>query len=318
MSVFDLCITPYVYLMSYVMRVLDWAYIWWTESKRPLVPGVRVERIKIPSRDPGRFIHAIKYSPEGAQGMLPVHLSWQASGWVLLRLGLDRYMHSTFAKRMNAVVIDADYRRGPWHKYPAAQDDCEDAVGYVLANPARYDLGRFTLGGSSAGGNMALSTAARFGPEVINGVFALYPVTELDLVPQTARDKVAPNRKYHSGVVLVPWMFQVFYRAYTSYQLAELKEPRFSPLRDDVSRLPEHVLVACGDADSLYPDGRAMVEKIQREGSMGQKKNTEFFTIPDESHEFNNFPESQHSFEWRDKLYDAAMAKLQAAWNRSL
>ena len=78
--------------------------------------------------------------------------------------------------------------------------------------------------------------------------------------------------------------------------------------------LPNHILIACGDADVLYEDCQKMVEKIHQQGSAEQKRNTELFSIPDESHEFNNFPTHPHSYEWRDKLYDSAIAKIKAAW----
>src|SRR5699024_184135 len=100
-------------LLSYLLRIYDWINLKLSGSKRPLVDGVRVERFKIPSREPGRFIPAIKYTPEGATGKLPVYLSWQASGFLLKRLGIDRHMHSRFAKELNTVVIDASYRKSP-------------------------------------------------------------------------------------------------------------------------------------------------------------------------------------------------------------
>lgn len=314
MTVQDLISQATLWFFAILLRVHDFVKIQLTQHERPLVPGVRVEHFEIPSREAGRTIAAIRYTPEGAQGALPTHVSWQASGWVLKRLGLDRCMHSTLAKRLNATVIDAAYRKGPWYKYPAAQEDCEDAVAYVFANPAKYDTSRVTLGGSSAGGCMALTTAMSFGPSKIKGVFSLYPVTHI--VPSSDMDsKKQQNPKFYSGIVIPSAVMGLFVRAYARRdERAELAQPRFSPYFGDVSKLPEHVLVACGDADTLYEDGRKMVEKIHREGSAGQKQHTAFLSIPNEAHEFNNFPSPPNSFEWRDKLYDAAVATLRASW----
>lgn len=316
MWLFDLYVKFVVFWLSYALRLHDFIKIKLTEKLRPLVPGVRVEYIKIPSRDEGRFIPAIRYTPEGATGALPVHVNFQASGWVLMRLGLDRYMLSLFAKRLNATVIDAAYRRAPWYRFPSAQDDCEDATAYVFANPSLYDSSRVTLGGSSAGGCMALVTAATFGPSKIKGVFSLYPVTRMERHAEMKKHKVQLNKKFHSGIVIPAWIMSFFVLAYANGDEAELNDVRFSPFKESVSKFPEHILLACGDADTLYGDGKVLIEKIHREGSEGQKKNTEFLSIPDEAHEFNNFPQSPHSVEWRDKLYEAAIAKLQAAWAR--
>ncbi|WFC96120.1 hypothetical protein MBRA1_002776 [Malassezia brasiliensis] len=316
MWLFDLYVKFVVFWISYALRLHDFIKIKFTEKLRPLVPGVRVEYIKIPSRDEGRFIPALRYTPEGATGALPVHVSFQASGWVLMRLGLDRYMLSLFSKRMNAAVIDVAYRRAPWDRFPSAQDDCVDATAYVFANPSLYDSSRVTLGGSSAGGCMALVTAATFGPSKIKGVFSLYPVTRIESYAGMKKHKVQLNKKFYSGIVIPPWMMSFFVLAYGNGNDAELNDARFSPFKESVYKFPEHILLACGDADTLYDDGKVLIEKIHREGSEGQKRNTEFLSIPDEAHEFNNFPQSPHSVEWRDKLYDAAIAKLQAAWAR--
>ncbi|WFD43936.1 hypothetical protein MPSI1_002601 [Malassezia psittaci] len=285
-----------------------------SRSTRPSVSGIRVEHIKIPSRDKGRTIPAVRYSPEGAEGPLPVHVSWQASGWVLRRLGLDKHMHSVFAKRLNAVVIDAAYRKGPEHKYPSAQNDCEDAVAYVLANSSIYDTSRLTVGGSSAGGGMALVTAASFGPSKIRGVFSLYPLTHLESLSDMAKTKKQLTTKYYSGLVFSLKILALCIKAYSNGSAAEIAEPRFSAYNLDVSMLPKHILIACGEADVIYDDSRKMAEKIKREGSAEQKRNLEFMSIPEEAHEFNNFPTHAHSYEWRDKLYDAAIAMIKASW----
>ena len=238
-----------------------------------------------------------------------MHINWHASGWVLKRLGLDSYMLSTFAKRLNAVVLDCDYRKGPEHKFPAAHNDCEDAVAYVLAHPDKYDVTRLTLGGSSAGGTMALAAAATFSPKV-KGVFALYPSTEIVPAEKVATTKIPPNKKYVSGVYLVPWLVRLFLRAYSRSD-EDLKDARFSPYYGDVARLPNHILLACGDGDTLYNDSRQFYDKIQRQGSAVQKRGTDFMSIPDQSHEFNNMPRTPATIAWRDKLYDAAIAHIE-------
>lgn len=305
----DQCV---LFALAYLLRTYDFVRILLTQSARPHVPGVRVEHIRIPSRDPGRFIKGIQYTPEGASGVLPVYLSWQGSGWLLNRPGLDSHMNATFAKRLQCTVIDCDYRRGPEHKYPAGQLDCEDAMTYVLANPHKFDVDRISIGGSSAGACMALATCTQFAPHV-KSAFALYTPTKM-LPLDRIEEKKAPNAHFHSGAVLAPWLMRLFMLGYNDSGDAALKEPRFNPYYADVSGFPAYMLLACGDADTLYGDSVEFCDKIQKQGSPEQRAHTKLLTVPDEAHEFNLFPKTEHSRIWRDKVYEAAIAMIRASW----
>ena len=83
-SVLRLVLFPWRLLVAYFYRIQDWIGIVASRSLRPSQkPGVRVERIKIPSRDKGRSIAAYKYTPTDVAGDKPlsVHLNWHASGY---------------------------------------------------------------------------------------------------------------------------------------------------------------------------------------------------------------------------------------------
>ncbi|PKI83911.1 hypothetical protein MVES1_002113 [Malassezia vespertilionis] len=295
-------------ILSIIARVRDWFKIKLSESKRPLVAGVRMERIQIPSRDPNRFIPAIKYTPEGTQGKLPVYLSWQASGFVLKRLGLDRNMHSQFAKQLNTVVIDAAYRKAPEHKFPAAFDDAEDAVAWVLASSDKFDTSKFVVGGSSAGGCLALTMSARYSPK-IKGCFALYPLTVMLRQPREA-----PNGYFKSGIILTPRIINFLLKTFMASD-AQFDDIRLNPVKESMAKFPENILVACGDADTLYNDSKLFYKKVQAEGSPAQRTNIEFLTVPNEAHEFNNFPDTPETDNARVQLYSAAIQKIRAAQN---
>ncbi|WFD31741.1 hypothetical protein MSPP1_002780 [Malassezia sp. CBS 17886] len=304
-----------IIILAYALRVHDWTKQYFTRGRRPaIVPGVHEERIQIPSRDPGRSITAYKYTPEGATGALPVFLYWHASGFVLKRLRLDAHMLSLISSKLQCVVLGCDYRKGPENKFPAADQDAEDraaltqqAVLHVLAHPTKYDTSRITVGGSSAGGMLALVMCAVFGPK-LKGCFALYPPS---VMASPGKPHRAPNDTFRSGIILAPWMFSLFIAAYAPRDLS--REPRFNPLIADVSQFPEHVLIACGDADVLWNDGRLMIEKVQREGMGDHKTHARFLSVKDEAHEFNTFPATPETIAARDDVYGQGIAVLRAA-----
>lgn len=302
---------PWRFLSAYFYRIYDWISIFTTRHLRPAEkPGVRVERIKIPSRQGGRFIKAYKYTPTDLGTDKPsVHLNWHASGYLLKRIGLDHYRCYYLASRLKCVVFDCDYAKGPERLFPSATDDAEDAIYYVLARPESFDVSRISVGGSSAGGCIALVMSALFGRDRIKGCFSLYPVTKMVPIKSMDEDKPQLNSKWRSGLVISNALFSAFINAYFRSD-SEFNDQRASPILLDVSRLPDNVLVACGDADTLYVDGKRMVEKIHSQGSDAQRTHTRFLSIPGEAHEFNNFPIVQESAEWRDRLYDAAVECL--------
>lgn len=61
-------------------------------------------------------------------------------------------------------MVSAEYRIAPRHPYPAAHEDGEDAVEWVIRNARdlwNADPDTLTVSGISAGGNMMFTAGAR-------------------------------------------------------------------------------------------------------------------------------------------------------------
>lgn len=308
----------YLYGLSYLLRVWDWIHIFLTRSLRSVnSKDVRIEHFSIPSRDPHRLIRAIRYTPKDVpvNAKLPVYLHWHASGWVLKRLGIDRHFCVRIASKLKCAVLECDYRKAPEHQYPDSHNDTEDAVAYVLANPQIFDTNRITVGGSSAGGNMALSLSARLG-ERIKGCFAMYPAVRIEPVHKVTLILNQLNTKFRSGVVIPNWVMKLFVRVYTKPDTNYHNDSRLSPILCDPSAFPKHVLMAIGDADTLYPSGLDFMKKISgSESGSNADQTRQFISVPNEAHEFNNFGYFRESREWRDRVEDAAIDMIRASWN---
>lgn len=167
-----------------------------------IFPGIKKEVLTIPSRDPGRSIKAHLYysspTPRAAAtiqaGPKPVLVNWHGSGFVFTKMfGSDAYFCSKVASETGIYVLDADYRKAPENRWPAAVHDVEDVLNWIATQPGRFDSKRVATSGFSAGGNLALIAAGAMRKSLkvnIEAVAAVYPATDLS-IPNA--NKVVPN-----------------------------------------------------------------------------------------------------------------------------
>lgn len=68
-----------------------------------------------------------------------------------------------FTPPNSSPIHDCSYRLAPEHRYPAAVDDCEAVVEYVLENATQLDINksRVIVMGDSAGGALSTIVARR-------------------------------------------------------------------------------------------------------------------------------------------------------------
>lgn len=90
------------------------------------------------------------------------------------------------AEKTDAVVVSLTYRFAPRYPFPAAHDDVEDAIAWLVKNAEREfnaDPELVTVSGFSAGGNLALGatlgTTDGKGDKLIKGAVTFYnPVSK--------------------------------------------------------------------------------------------------------------------------------------------
>ena len=115
----------------------------------------RVEERLIPTRA-GQTRVVIVTPKTPASALRPVFLNIHGGGFVRPWQHRDTVFCTHLATRLDAVVVDLDYRLAPEHPFPMALHETYDTALWVLANAA--DLGadpaRLVIGGHSAGGNL--------------------------------------------------------------------------------------------------------------------------------------------------------------------
>lgn len=205
------------------------------------------------------------YRPSAA-GRLPCHLTLHGGGWEfgsVTELIADAICRQRCAEA-DCVIVSVDYRLAPEHRYPVPLDDCNAALRWTLAHADRLgvDPGNVSIGGSSAGGNLAAAVALRCRDEGGPALrFQLLEVPALDLTRDIARETLA------SGAlpdVPQPPIDRAA-RAYLGDR-SQAREPLASPLlAADLRGLPPaHVMTA--EFDMLRTEGERYVERLRAAG----------------------------------------------------
>jgi acetyl esterase/lipase len=86
-------------------------------------------------------------------------LLWiHGGGYVIGNAAQDDQICRHFVAELGIVVASLDYRLAPEYKFPAALDDCYEALSW-LSRHKGVDATRIAIGGASAGGGLAAALA---------------------------------------------------------------------------------------------------------------------------------------------------------------
>ncbi|KRE31679.1 steroid monooxygenase [Mycobacterium sp. Soil538] len=201
------------------------------------------------------------YRPQ-SPGPHPIVLYFHGGGWVLGDSTSDDALCRDLCGRIGAIVVSADYRHAPEHRFPAAVDDAVAALAWVVDHAVDMgaDPGRLVVGGWSAGAGLAtvVCHAARAaGGPAIAGQALLAPVTDSD----TRRASYVENGSgYDLDASLMQWFFDQY------CDVRDRRDPRIAPLRaDDLSGLPPVVMVT-NEFDVLRDEGEAYARALRSAG----------------------------------------------------
>ena len=150
----------------------------------PLPSGVKTTDHIIKSNS--AEIKVSEYSPESIGNIYPAVVYFHGGGWVFGSIETHEAFTGFLARELKAKVFSVDYRLAPEHPYPIPLVDCEAAFNWVKENSS--DLGinpnRVSIGGDSAGGNLAASLCVKRKQEELSmpkAQLLIYPVTDLTL-----------------------------------------------------------------------------------------------------------------------------------------
>jgi acetyl esterase len=264
------------------------------ESVRPL---------SIPA--PHGSIPARLYTPKRLRktdGLAPCLVFFHGGGWVIGDLDSHDVVCRKLADQGELIVISVDYRLAPEHKFPAAVDDAITATKWIATNARQLgvDASRLTVGGDSAGGNLAavVAISARDGNgPAISGQVLIYPATDFAMTH-------ASHREPETSILLTHSVIRWFRDHYLSGS-ADTHDWRASPVRAGtlIGLPPAYVLTAGGDP--LRDEGDEYAKRLKEAG------------VPVT---FRHFPGQFHGFFTMGKLLDQAnvAAGEIATWLKAL
>ncbi len=144
------------------------------------IDAARVHHFNVRTRDDAKVALDVydAFAPHAAPA--PAMIEIHGGAWVFGDVGSDM-THFARIARAGIVVIAADYRHAPQHRFPTQRDDVDGAIRFVADHAAALgiDRSRIVIVGRSAGAQLALLAAYRPQPIHIRGVAAFYAPTDL-------------------------------------------------------------------------------------------------------------------------------------------
>lgn len=206
----------------------------------------------------GGLIPCRLYLPDGAT-QPPLLVYAHGGSFALGTLDAWNGMLRELARASGVAVLSVDYRLAPEHRFPAAFDDMLAVVRHAAREAAALgiDGSRLAVGGDSAGGNLALSTALALrdaGSSPLKFLLLVYGVYSTDnTTPSWA---TLGTGTYGLSAAQMDWIWSTY------LDMPEQRNNwRVAPLTADLAGLPPAHLVV-GDLDPLIDDSRALAQKL--------------------------------------------------------
>ncbi len=221
-----------------------------TDLPRPRVVRVPTRHGKVP-------VHV--YRPPGLGAGAPAHVHFHGGAWLMRHPGMDDWWCRYLAATARVVVLNVDFRTGPYVAYPVAQHQCHDVAAWAATggDDLVLDKDRISVGGFSSGGGLAASVCLQARDSgSFRPVLQVLGVPALDLageVPDAGPGMISPELRRMVRRVYFP-------------DAATRSHPYASPvLAPDLSGLPPAVVLTA-ERDALREDGERYADRLRRAG----------------------------------------------------
>jgi acetyl esterase len=192
----------------------------------------------------------------------PLILYFHGGGWVIADLDVYDATPRAIAEQTGAIVVSAQYRQAPEHKFPAAHEDAFAAYRWLIENAEALggDAERIAVMGESAGGNLAINVsiwARDQGLPLPVHQALIYPVAGIDTENESYEEAkhARPLNKAMMG-----WFMDK-----TLERPGDKESILLDVVEADLSELPDTTLVTAG-IDPLRSEGELLAERLADQG----------------------------------------------------
>lgn len=202
----------------------------------------------------------------------PLHLNFHGGGFVFKQNEDDDLYCAHLAAATGGMVVDVDYASSMDDPYPMALDQCYEVVRWAWAHLGEWECSpsRVSVGGSSAGGNLAMAVAMKARER---GEFS-FCLLVLEYAANDNAQCLGDPAQLRS---------EVFSRLYVADDLELLKDPYVSPFYASdaqLAGLPPTLIIAPGKCP-FYAGNNALGMRMVENGVRVT---------------FQAYPESPHGF----------------------
>jgi acetyl esterase len=194
----------------------------------------------------------------------PAFLYMHGGGWTTFSIDTHDRLMREYAARADIVVIGVDYALSPEVKFPVAQQQIAAVVRWARQHSAELGIhrDRIALGGDSAGGNLAITTALRLRDEgdtnAVHAVVTNYAVTDIYSTPE------ALQRYGYEGYMLAAEEMPRYWDNYLQSR-DDAKNPLVCPVLADLQGLPP-VFMVIPECDILTEQNWRLAEQLKNAG----------------------------------------------------
>ena len=216
------------------------------------------------------------HRPNDAQG-LPVLVYLHGGGWTIFSIDTHDRLMREYAARSGCAVVGVDYSLAPEARFPVALDEVATVCAWLRDAGASHgiDSSRIALGGDSAGGNLALSSALRLRDADQPAQALLLNYGAFDTVTRGS------HKRYDGDAfMLTSTEMAEFWENYLGPPRTATDDPLARPLRADLYGLPPTFL-CIAECDILLDENLEMAERLRAA------------SVPVETHVY---PGASHSF----------------------
>lgn len=201
-------------------------------------------------------------------GAPPVHINIHGGAFLIGAPRQDDHLVRAIAGEAGATVVNVDYSTAPAARYPQAHEECYDVLEWVRRSGSAmgWDDRRVSIGGGSAGGNLALGAlelARRAGDPAARACVLVVPTVDQTIPPEQYTSPLPPVDGRAARTFVTPRLVRVIQATYFG-DASRRAEPLASPVlgEDEIAALPP-LLVAAAERDSLRPQIERFVEKAR-------------------------------------------------------